>query len=134
MARACSDHQGSILIIEKDVHTAYLLDYMLRREGYHVVSTTNSEIARQLLPKMAPADVIFLDIAYACQDGCTLLSTIRRHSDWQHVPVLLLAEHYTMEDVGLALDAGATDYIVQPFNHAELLTQIKRHAVKMHQA
>ena len=36
MAQTCKNGKNTILVIEKDAHTAYLLDYMLSREGYKV--------------------------------------------------------------------------------------------------
>ena len=130
MARAFTHNKATILIIEKDVRTAYLLDYLLSREGYNVVSTTNSEVAVQLLQKMAPADIIFMDVTLSCDNNYDILNTIRNLPAWHAVPVLLLTEQYSMESVNGALDAGATDYIMQPFDHSELLTHIQRHAAK----
>ncbi|MDZ7803010.1 response regulator [Thiohalophilus sp.] len=134
MAKARIHRQGTLLILEKDVHTAYLLDYLLSREGYNVVSTTNCEIASRLLAKMPPAELIFLDVAYISDNQCRFMETLRKMPGWRSTPVLLLAEHYTMEHVSHGLQAGADDYIVQPFNHAELLTQIQRYSLKLHRA
>lgn len=134
MSRARNNSQGTLLILEKDVHTAYLLDYLLSREGYNVISTTNCEIASRLLSKMPPASVIFLDVAFVSDGLCRFMETLRKMPGWRSTPVLLLAEHYTMEDVSSGLQAGADDYIVQPFNHAELLTQIKRYSLKLNHA
>ncbi|TDX99365.1 response regulator transcription factor [Thiohalophilus thiocyanatoxydans] len=134
MSRAQTNHQGTLLILEKDEHTAYLLDYLLSREGYSVISTTDCEIASQLLAKIPPTSMIFLDVAF-CSDGqCRFMDTLRHIPAWRDTPVLLLAEHYTMEDVSNGLQAGANDYIVQPFHHAELLKQIKRYSLKLHHA
>ncbi|MDZ7663640.1 response regulator transcription factor [Thiohalophilus sp.] len=134
MARAQTNHQGTLLILEKDAHTAYLLDYLLSREGYNVVCTTSCETASALLSRMPPASMIFLDVAFVSDGQCRFIDTLHRIPGWRDTPVLLLAEHYTMEDVSSGLQLGADDYIVQPFNHAELLGQIQRYSVKLCQA
>lgn len=126
--------QGTLLVLEKDVHTAYLLDYLLSREGYNVVSTTNCEIASRLLAKMPPANVIFLDVGFVSDGHCRFMDTLRKIPGWRSTPVLLLAEHYAMDGVSHGLQAGADDFIVQPFNHAELLAQIKRYSLKLNRA
>ncbi|MGD8711383.1 MAG: response regulator [Thiohalophilus sp.] len=124
------NHQGTLLILEKDAHTAYLLDYLLSREGYNVISATDCKTATRLLAKIPPASMIFLDVAFIEDGHCLFMDTLEGIPGWRDTPILLLAEHYTMEDVFCGLKAGANDYIVQPFNHAELLTQIKRYSLK----
>ncbi|MDY6981434.1 MAG: response regulator, partial [Pseudomonadota bacterium] len=90
--------------------------------------------ASRLLAKMPPAELIFLDVAYVSDGQCQFMETLRNMPGWRSTPVLLLAEHYTMEHVSDGLQAGADDYIVQPFNHAELLTQIRRYSLKLNHA
>ena len=55
---------------------------------------------------------------------------IRSMPGWHVTPVLLLAEHYAIKNVDMALEAGATDYIVQPFNPVELQFQIHRYRLQ----
>jgi DNA-binding response OmpR family regulator len=123
------NNKNTILIIEKDAHTAYLLEYMLKREGYNVISTTNCASASLMMRQMTAPSVIFLDMELSAANNYAFLRTIRGMAGWQITPVLLLAEYYAIKDVDLALEAGATDYIVQPFNPAELQFQIQRHSL-----
>lgn len=134
MARAQTNHRETLLVLEKDAHTAYLLDFLLSREGYHVITTTCCETATALLGRMPPASMIFLDVEFIRDGQCRFLDTLHKIPGWRNTPVLLLAEHYTMEDVSSGLRLGADDYIVQPFNHTELLGQIQRYSMKLSQA
>lgn len=127
MAQTDKNGKNSILVIEKDAHTAYLLDYMLSREGFKVVSATSCESASHMMRQMIAPSVIFLDMELSCKNNYAMLRTIRGMPGWHITPVLLLAEHYAIKDVDRALEAGATDYIVQPFNPVELQFQIHRH-------
>ena len=130
MAQTDKNAKNSILVIEKDAHTAYLLDYMLSREGYKVISTTSCESANHMMRQMIAPSVIFLDMELSSINDYAMLRTIRGMPGWHITPVLLLAEHYTIKDVDLALEAGATDYIMQPFNPVELQFQIHRHRLQ----
>ena len=123
------NNKHTILIIEKDAHTAYLLDYMLKREGYEVISTTSCESACNMMRQMIAPSVIFLDMELSITNNYALLRTIRSMPGWHITPVVLLTEYYAIKDVDQALQAGATDYIVQPFNPAELQLQIQRHSL-----
>ena len=124
-----NNNKNTILIIEKDHHTAYLLEYMLKREGYKVISTTSCASASHMMRQMTAPSVIFLDMELSAANNYAFLRTIRGMPGWHITPVLLLAEYYAIKDVDLALEAGATDYIVQPFNPAELQFQIQRHSL-----
>ena len=130
MAHASDPGRDSILIIEKDPHIAYLLDYMLSREGFNVICTTNCASALLLMRKMLSPCVVFLDIELSREHENDFLKSLRGMPGWQSTPVILLTEQYGYEHIDPALAAGATDYIVQPFNPAELLVQIQRH--KLH--
>ena len=130
MAQTYKNGKNTILIIEKDAHTAYLLDYMLSREGYNVISTTSCESANHMMRQMIAPSVIFLDMELSSMNDYAMLRSIRGTPGWHITPVLLLAEHYALKDVDMALEAGATDYIVQPFNPAELQFQIQRHRLQ----
>lgn len=123
------NNKNTILIIEKDAHTAYLLDYMLSREGYAVTSTTSCESAGHIMRQMIAPAVIFLDVELSAANNYALLRAIRSMPGWHITPVVLLTEYYALKEVDLALQAGATDYIVQPFNPAELQFQIQRHSL-----
>ena len=119
----------TLLIVEKDAHTAYLLNYMLRREGFDVVTSSHCGTTLSMLETMAPPKAVFLDVNFIREHDCTIIETIRKTASWRHMPVLLLAEQHDMDYVQAGLQAGASDFIMQPFNTAELIFQIKNHAL-----
>jgi two-component system chemotaxis response regulator CheY len=124
-------HPDTLLIIEQDAHTAYLLDYMLSREGYAVIGTTSCESALHMMRRMLPPRAIFLDLELSCQNNYAMLRNVRSVPGWHLTPILLLTEQQGYARLDAALAAGATDYIIQPFNPAELLVQIQRHACRL---
>ena len=129
MSSAYTSTPETLLIVEKDAHTTYLLNYMLRREGYDVVSSSHCGTTLSMLKTMDPPKAVFLDISFIREHDCIMIETIRKTASWRHVPVLLLAEQHDMDYVQAALQAGASDFIMQPFNAAELIYHIKTHAL-----
>ncbi len=119
--------QKTLLVIEKDAHTAYLLNYMLTREGFDVITSESCETTREMIQTMTPVLAVFLDVCFLQHHDCSLIRNIRKLSAWKNIPILLLAEQADMDFVKSGLDAGATDFIMQPFNTAELLLQIEQH-------
>lgn len=128
MASALEIKQNTLLVIEKDAHTAYLLNYMLSREGYEVITSSNCETTRSMVDNMTPPEAVFLDINYIREHHCDLIHSIRKLESWKHVPILLLAEQQDMDYVQTAMQAGATDFIIQPFNASELLYHLQTHS------
>lgn len=126
MAQVFSEDKNCIFIIEKDTHTAYLLDYLLSREGYKVVIASNCESALLLMRKMLSPCMIFLGLQLSIENDHSIVRRIRSMPGWLTTPIVLLAENYAYQKIDSALESGANDYIMLPFNPAELFTHIHR--------
>lgn len=118
--------QGTILVVESNETTAFLLDYLLSREGYRVVTASNNMQLDESL-QYHPPQMIILNTHMSYEQGNRLISQCRSQAGWQEVPILLLSKEYSSHEIDSALSAGANDYIVQPFNHLELIGHIGRH-------
>ena len=117
----------TVLIIEDDDQIAYLLTFMLEREGYTVVGATDGQIAHDLINKIEPPKLVLLDVMLPFIDGFDLIKLIKSKTEWESVPVIMLSAKSQENDIVQALDAGANDYVVKPFQPMELLARIKRH-------
>ena len=58
--------------------------------------------------------------------GHEILAALRGHEAWKAVPVVMLTAKSQEGDIVRALDAGANDYMVKPFQPAELKARIRR--------
>lgn len=121
------DSVPSILVIEDDEHIAHLLKFMLERENYRVDIATDGREARNFMEnsKTVPS-LILLDVMLPYVDGFELVRTARAREDWSSVPIIMLTAKTTEQDIVRALDAGANDYIVKPFQPNELLARLRR--------
>lgn len=116
-----------ILVIEDDSEIAFLLEFMLQREGFTVVSAADGRAAEQLIASLtATPALVLLDIMLPYVDGVQLLRQIRGKPEWNEVPVLMLTAKSMEQDIVRALEIGANDYIVKPFQPAELMARIRR--------
>jgi len=101
-----------ILIIEDEVtlHEA-LLDY-LKGEGFEVFSAVDGEKgveeARAKLP-----DLVLLDIALPKKDGYEVLTELKKDDKTKNIPVILLTNLGSNEDIQKAFDKGATTYLIK---------------------
>lgn len=117
---------GTALIVEDDEQIAYILRFILEREGYSVELSQDGRAAQQLISNMPPPALVTLDVMLPYVDGYQLLGMMRAHPGWQDVPILMMTAKSQEKDIVRALDNGASDYIVKPFKPDELRARIKR--------
>ena len=118
----------TILIVEDDEVTSYMLEFLLQREGYTVTKANDGKEALKLIENSKPFDIVLLDIMIPFINGFELVSHIRSQPDWEKTPVLMLSGKSQEKDIVKALDSGATDYIVKPFQPGEVLARIRKAA------
>ena len=110
-----------ILVVDDDEKICQILTLYLNSKGYDVITCKNGGNAMTQFLDSKP-DLVILDILLPGTDGFELLSRIRRLGS---VPVIMLSMRSAAEDRILALDLGADDYIVKPFDSKELLARIR---------
>lgn len=111
-----------ILAIDDDLSVTNLLKRGLTHEGFVVDTANSGEVGlRRVLDN--PPSLIILDIMMPDMDGLEALARIRA-TDPQ-LPVLLLTARDELVDQVKGLEAGATDYIVKPFEFSVLLAHIR---------
>jgi DNA-binding response OmpR family regulator len=118
--------QLSILVVEDDEHIAKVLTFMLERQGYRVTHAADGRVASNHVATASAPDLVLLDVMLPYVDGFEIVRLIRERSDWAQVPVLMLTAKNTESDTVRALDAGADDFIVKPFQPNELLARVRR--------
>lgn len=115
-----------ILVVEDDDNIASLLQFMLQREGHTVTVRADGEAAYvHILTERVPA-LVLLDSMLPYRDGLSLLKALRAQPGWEAVPVVMLTARSLERDIVAALDAGASDYVIKPFQPHELLARVRR--------
>jgi two-component system chemotaxis response regulator CheY len=111
-----------ILIAEDELISRRLLAAALRAMGHDVVETSDGREAWEVLQR-EDIRLVVADWMMADMDGLELVRRIR--ADCLHyVYVILLTARADKQDVVVGLDAGADDYIIKPFERAELMVRI----------
>ena len=121
-----TSNPASVLIVEDDEHISHLLKFMLQREKYTVHLARDGREAKQFIEHHAPPDLVLLDVMLPFFDGFTLVELARAQSAWKNTPIIMLTAKTQEKDIVRALQAGANDYIVKPFQPAEVLARVKR--------
>lgn len=111
-----------ILLIEDDPRLREVLARGLR-EAAHAVDEAGTVADARTLAAVEAFDVIVLDVNLPDGSGFDLTRAWR--ADGLSLPILLLTARDDVEDRVRGLDAGADDYLVKPFAHAELLARLR---------
>ena len=117
-----TDTNPTVLIAEDDSEIRFALERILGYEGYRTVSVNDGAAAMGALDEHHP-DLILLDVMMPFVDGTSVCRRIRERGD--HTPVLMLTARHAVADRVEALDAGADDYVVKPFELEELLARLR---------
>lgn len=114
-----------VLIAEDNIATRRILEAMLTKCGYDVVSTCDGLEAWQRLQSEDPARLVVLDLIMPDMGGLEVCQRIRGSSRLQSTYVILLTVKGRKEDILAGFDAGADDYITKPFDQEELRARIE---------
>lgn len=114
-----------ILVVDDEESIRAVLSFTLERAGYAVEAAANGDEALNKAYTFKP-DLIILDLMMPMIDGWEVLRLLRADTETEHVPVLLLTAKGELRDKMFALQQGAADYVVKPFNKTDLLDRIAR--------
>jgi len=114
--------EGAVLLVDDDAPILRMLERTLVAEGYAVAAAGDGGAALVRVEQFMP-DVIVLDVAMPGMDG--LAVTRRLRAKGLSVPILLLTARDAIDERVAGLDAGADDYLVKPFEVAELTARVR---------
>jgi DNA-binding response OmpR family regulator len=112
-----------ILAVDDDLEVLETLGRVLRREAFEVNLVSSGAEAMNLVEKRHP-DLMILDIIMPGMDGISVCRRLRQDPRFTALPILFLTAKGTTDDIVDGLDAGADDYVVKPFELAELRARI----------
>lgn len=112
---------GKILVVDDDPSICEVLRLYLEKDGYSVSIANDGETALKKFTEM-PQDIMLIDIMLPKMDGNQLCREIRQISN---VPIIMISAKEETFDKVLALELGADDYIIKPFDAKEVIARIK---------
>ncbi|MBF0459760.1 MAG: response regulator [Magnetococcales bacterium] len=114
----------TLLIAEDSAVQRVVLQRLLKRSGYHLLSAKDGLEGLALVRIHRPSLVIS-DITMPNMDGYALCQAIKQDPDLRHIPVLLLTGLDDSREVIHGLVAGADCYLTKPVDDPYLLEQIR---------
>lgn len=111
-----------ILLVEDDPMIGESLQQALRLNGYAVDWAQDGLLAEAAL-KLAPYDLVLLDLGLPKKSGLDILRQLRGRGD--SIPVIIITARDAVSDRVDGLDHGADDYLIKPFALEELDARIR---------
>lgn len=113
-----------VLIVEDEDAISTLLEYNFQKEGYDVTIARDGDEALLLATERTP-DLILLDWMLPKLSGVEVCRRLRRRSETNTTPIIMLTARGDETDRITGLDYGADDYVVKPFSTPELLARVR---------
>lgn len=110
-----------ILVAEDEPEIANILVSYLERDGFRTVTASDGDTALMHHQLLKP-DLLLLDVQMPKRDGFAVLAEVRRRGN---TPVIMATARAEDLDKMSALQIGADDYVVKPFNPMEVVARVK---------
>lgn len=115
-----------ILAVDDSPSMRQMVDFTLRGAGYDVLIAEDGVDALEIAKAHTNVDLVLTDINMPNKNGIELLKDLRELPDYKFTPMLVLSTESSKEMKLRGKDAGATGWIVKPFNPDKLLAMISR--------
>ncbi len=119
------NHTQNILIVDDTPENLIILERVLRRVPANIIQASSGQEALKAALNNNLALAI-LDVQMPEMDGYELATLLREHEDFQALPIIFVSAVYSDEQhVFRGYEAGAVDFMVKPFDSAQLLSKVK---------
>ena len=119
--------QINILVVDDEKEIAELVEIYLVSDGYHVSKAKNAQEGLEILAR-EDIHLVLLDIMMPGEDGFSLGEYLIKEG----IPVIFLTAKTAVTDRVRGLRLGAQDYILKPFEPAELLARVENTLKRCH--
>lgn len=123
---ASQQTKQTVMIVDDTPANLEILELMLYRYGYDVLSFPRGEMALRAA-KMNPPDLILLDIMMPEMDGYEVCRRLKADDSLSDIPVIFISALDDVESKVRAFTEGGVDYVGKPFNEDEIRARVATH-------
>ncbi|ODS23973.1 Fis family transcriptional regulator [Candidatus Endobugula sertula] len=116
---------AQVLVVDDSTSMRTMVTATLTSVGHQVKDAENGKAALDVA-KSGAFDVVITDLNMPIMDGITLTRELRSIPKYTYTPILLLTTESSGDKKAAGKDAGATGWLVKPFNPERLLSTIDR--------
>lgn len=116
---------ATILAVDDSASMRQMVSFTLKGAGYDVIEAEDGQKALDKA-KGVVVDLVLTDVNMPVMDGIELVKNLRTLPDYKFTPILMLTTESTGDKKMQGKNAGATGWLVKPFNPEQLITTIKK--------
>ena len=116
---------ADILAVDDSASMRQMVTFTLKGAGYQVTEAKDGKGALSIA-KSKKFSLVITDVNMPNMDGITLTKELRALSTYKFTPILTLTTESTAEKKQAGKSAGATGWIIKPFNPDQLLATVKK--------
>jgi DNA-binding response OmpR family regulator len=117
--------QQTVLLVDDDPRSIKLMQIVLGHAGYHVLAATDAQAGLETLDRERP-DLVMVDLLMPGTDGIGFCRQVRQRPGNDALPLVLFTAMAAADTRQQALQAGADDVLVKPFDRGELLGRLEQ--------
>lgn len=114
-----------ILAVDDSTSMRQMVGFTLKSAGFEVQEASDGVEALKIA-KSQTFDLVISDVNMPNMDGITLVTELRSLADYKFIPILMLTTESSTEKKQAGRSAGATGWIVKPFNPDQLLATVNK--------
>ncbi len=118
------EKKPKILIVDDNPTNVELLMAQLKSYPYELASANDGEAALKKV-ESDPPDLVLLDLMMPKVSGYEVCQKLKTDKKTQFIPIIVITALKELEDKIRAIEMGADDFLMKPFNKVELVTRIK---------
>jgi two-component system, OmpR family, alkaline phosphatase synthesis response regulator PhoP len=112
-----------VLLVDDEPAIVEILKMRLEHNGYEVITAYDGQEALEKARTLAPS-LILLDIMLPKLDGYKVCKLLKFDEKYAHIPIIMQTALAQPEDEKAAYESGADNYLIKPFEPAQLLDAI----------
>ena len=117
--------KGRILAVDDSASMRQMVGYTLRQAGFDVAEAEDG-VAALALARSEKFGLVLCDVNMPNMDGITLVRELRQLPDYRFTPLLVLTTESGSDKKAEGKAAGATGWLVKPFNPEQLVATVQR--------
>jgi chemosensory pili system protein ChpA (sensor histidine kinase/response regulator) len=135
MPKSAASEAYSVMIVDDSPSVRRVISNLVKNTGWvPVVAKDGVDALETIQSDPVLPDLILLDIEMPRMDGYEFMQTLRAQSEYQSIPIIILTSRAGEKHRQKAIELGARDYVVKPYQDEVLVSTIRKHILATRRA
>jgi two-component system sensor histidine kinase ChiS len=117
------EEKHKILVVDDEYVNQRIFERYLSKENHIVLKASSGSEAVKIIDENVDLDLVILDVMMPDMLGYEVSALVRQKYSLYELPILVMTANSSIDNMILAFECGANDYLAKPFNQQELLAR-----------